>query len=176
MPEEIISPPYPDESATADSLFAALRELRRWIEHYRGGVNEVLGGEAIVAPREIPSRVAYVSQPVCQQFGHLRWLRRIREEWDHLVRTYEDSWDCKACVLQRIVLVRTAAAILADAFVPQEVRELRAEKRAKEMENTFSELFKQLSDFARPASHDPQTFKPEDPDAFAGGDVDPDNN
>lgn len=138
--EEVRSPPYPGEGSTTDLLYANLQGLRSWVLHYRTALNEEVGEQTIPAVKKLPDKKAYVFQPVMTQYQHLMLLRRIREEWDHLVRSYEDAWDCPPCVRRRAMLVQSAAVLLNGAFVPYEVREAHQQKDLERMQRSFERL------------------------------------
>jgi len=124
--EELRSPPYPNEGTTALGLLALLDGLRDWVLHYRDRHNAEAKRDQIPFPERLPrSSKAYESQPVHAQMTHLLFLRRLREQWDRLVRAYETRWDDPGCVRQRVVLLTAAAVVLNTAFEPFETKEMR---------------------------------------------------
>jgi len=152
MSDELVSPPYPGEACTTENLYKYLGDLRDWVLNYRDGLNAIVGAEAIPAVHPLGKKPAYLSQPVTQLFSHLMFIRKLREEWDHIVRLYEDDWDDKHCIRARVVLVQTAAIQLNEAFVPQEVREARAQKHTERMQRAFESLGNLFSKMTEPDS------------------------
>ena len=138
--EDIESPPYPGEGSTADVMFNHLKALHVWLLHYRDNHNTLIGQELIPAVRAMPEKAAYVSQPIMSQFGHLIALRRIREQWDQLVRTYENDWDYPPCLRSRVMLFQMTAILLNSAFTPFEYREARQQRELEELQRTFERI------------------------------------
>jgi hypothetical protein len=152
--DELVSPPYPGEGANHDALYNALKDFRSWIVHYRDALNAEVGQEVIPLPREMPDRRVYAILAVPLQNGHLAFMRRVREQWDHLVRSYESAWDCPPCVRQRVLLVQTAAAFFNDAFTAFEQREARASTEMRRMQRSFDRLVSHLRNLVEPEDHE----------------------
>jgi hypothetical protein len=144
---DLLSPPYPGDGVNAEVLFLKLRELRDWILYYRDTLNEAVGQEVIPAPIDIPDRRAYLGQPVMTLSYHFVFLRRLREQWDLLVRTYEEVWDCKPCLAQQAMLCQQAAVMLNDAFTPFEHREVRQQELKEKMGRAFEAFQQQFKNF-----------------------------
>ncbi len=152
--EDIESPPYPSEWANPDGLYNTMRQLRKWVGTYRPSHNAIIGQDLIPAVKELPDKKAYAAQPVPTMYMHLRFVRRFRESWDHLVRTYEDDWDDKLCVRQRIVLLQSAALLLNNAFTPYEYREAKRQSELENLQQQFSRLQDALTKEMEPKPHD----------------------
>lgn len=135
--EEIKSPPYPGDGVTVAGLYAAVRGLRAWAAEARDAHNAAAGRELIPPVGDVPARAAYAAQPVPALFGHLLFVRRLREAWDHLVRTYERTWDAAECVRRRVVLLQAAAVFVGQCSVPFEHREARGGKDMRDMQRLF---------------------------------------
>ena len=152
--EDVESPPYPGDGSNADVLFNAFKALRKWVMHYRDDMNMMTCQEIVPNVIELPDKKAYTSQPVCTQFNHLLFMRRIREEWDHLVRIYEEDWNCKACNRAKVMLVQTAAMLINGAFTPFEVREARNQQDLEHMQRSFERLAAFLRKVMNPEDYD----------------------
>lgn len=153
--EDIESPPYPNEGVNPDGLYNVLKQLKKWVETYRTGHNAAVGQDIIPTIKKLPDKAAYTTQPVLTQYAHLLLVRRMRENWDHLVRTYEDDWDDKMCVRQRVVLLQSSALLLNSAFTPYEYREARRQKELDELQATFARVQEVLLKQMEPKKHDP---------------------
>lgn len=138
--QEIISPPWPGEGTTTELLYQRLLELRDWINHYRDGLNEQVGQDLIPATRKPPKVAVYSMQPVPTQYYHLMVMQRLRQQWDHLVRSYEDEWDSRWRVQRHIMLVQAAVQMFNDAFTSFEVQEARAHEEHDKMQRSFEQL------------------------------------
>lgn len=154
MAEEILSPPYPSMGVTADGLYNTIRDLRKWAMKYRDELNDAAEREIIQTIKKIPPIEAYRAQPVADQFQHLLMIRRIREEWDHLVRTFEDAWDCEQCLKSRMLLVQASAAQINEAFTPFEIREARQQTALTRLQKNFEHLVVNLQKMMEPPSHE----------------------
>lgn len=154
MATEINSPPYPGEGTNPDLMFKYLGELAEWVAEHRDDLNEAVGRDIIPVLRPFPSKSVYLAQPIATMWYHFIVMRRIREEWDHLVRTYEDSWDCSSCGRQRLVLVQTAAVLIDGAFVPFEQREAMREREVEQITRMWDNLKQTLLGVMDPKYHD----------------------
>lgn len=157
MTEDLHSPPYPGDGTNPALLFKYLGELSEWVNLYRQTLNEGAGVEIIPALRTMPAWTIYQAQPVPVMWSHFIVMRRIREEWDHLVRQYEDAWDCTACARQRIVLVQTAALMFNDAFVSYEQREAVHEREIEQIDRMWNNLRETLLKAMDPKYYDAKT-------------------
>lgn len=156
MATEIISPPYPGEGTNPDLMFKYLADLAAWVSEYREDLNEAVGRDIIPAVPPFPAKSVYLAQPISIMWYHFIVMRRVREEWDHLVRTYEDAWDCGACGRQRLVLVQTAAVLLGNAFISFEQREAMQEREVEQIERMWANLRQTLLRPMDPKYHDTQ--------------------
>lgn len=153
MSEEIKSPPYPGPGATWRGLYHALYELHDWVVLHRDAVNAAVGRDVVPPVAEaVPLPVAYMSLAVSIQYAHLLYLRRVREEWDHLVRQYESAWDCPACIRARASLTQLAATLVNGAFVPYEQREASGRDTHERMVRSFESVLSHLTQLQDPAA------------------------
>lgn len=157
--EDVNSPPYPGEGSTPDVMFNHLKLLRAWALSHRPGLNKAVGRVVIPDIKAVPTdKKAYTSQPVMQMWMHLVFMRQTREEWDHLIRTYEDDWDDKQCICQRVVLVSSVAVMLNNAFTPFEVWEMKRKNETDRLAKMFDALMDNLSKSLDPkVRRDPTT-------------------
>lgn len=160
--DDIDSPPYPSEAVNPLLLYNHLRALRKWVEDARPEHNKAAGKAVIPAPKPLPDKAAYTGQPVPTMMGHFLFLRRLRESWDHLVRTHEyaDEWNTKACVKKRVMLLQAAAVLLNNAFTPHEHREAMKAREMERLQQTFERLNQAMLDFMEPKKNDPQADLP----------------
>lgn len=157
MNEELTSPPYPGEAATADGLYTDFGELQKWVALYRDGLNDLVGQEVIPAAQSLPDRRAYTTQPIVVQYQHLLFIRRLREEWDHLVRSFESEWNNSVCVRARISLVQAAALAVNTAFVPHELREARHQQFLERVNRVFESIIEATNRGFSQKSYDPES-------------------
>lgn len=160
--EDVQSPPYPSDGTTADGLLAHLRALRAWVLRYRDAHNALAGQELIPAVREPPGKRAYGAVPVPAQMTHLVFMKRVRERWDYLVRTYEGDWDDALCVRQRVMLLASAAVMLNAGFSPHEQREFRRRTELEECRRTIDGVEAAMRRLTEADPHD------QDPEAPPG--------
>lgn len=154
MATEILSPPYPGEGTNPDLMFKHLADLAKWVGEHREELNNAIGRDIIPVIPPFPTRSVYQAQPISIMWYQFIVMRRVREEWDHLVRTYEDAWDCSACGRQRLVLVQTAAAMLSSAFIPYEHREAMKEREVEQIARMCDNLRTTLLSVLDPKYHD----------------------
>jgi hypothetical protein len=152
--DEILSPPYPNDGSTAQGMVNYISELRKWVLRYRDDLN----GNSDMIPKviKIPKAEAYLSQPVVTQWQHWMMLRRIREEWDHLVRTYELAWQSPMCRRGQTMLVQAAAVMINGAFTPFEHRELQQNKELERHRRAFNRMMKTYYDCLEPDDEEAQ--------------------
>jgi hypothetical protein len=158
--EDLQSPPYPNEGTTADGLLTHLRALRAWVGGYRESHNKLAGQDLIPAPKKPPQKEAYAALPVLTQMSHLLFMRKVREQWDHLVRTYEADWDDQLCVRQRVMLLASSAVLLNSGFAPYEQREFRRRAELEECQRTLDSVAQALRDIMEPQAHEPDQEAP----------------
>lgn len=151
MATDIQSPPYPSETATADALYSNIAALRKWVVAYRDQHNTAVGRLVVPALKKLPARDAYGYQPLKVQFFHLLFLRRVREQWDRLVRTYEDDWDDKRCVQQRALLLVSAAMVVNTAGLSTEQREATGQD-VDRLQSTFDQIGGVIKKLMEPAA------------------------
>lgn len=154
MDEDLLSPPYPGPGATADLVYALLGELRSWVLHYRDKVNSQIGRAEVPVPRELPRASTYSAQPIIEQFRHFMIMRQIREQWDTLIREFEESWDSKPAFRGRVMLLQAASVTVNEAFVPREVREARSVKHMDHIQKAFDSVGRLFEAFTEPGGSD----------------------
>lgn len=154
-PEEIESPPYPNEGTNTDGLYNALAQLKTWVDVYRPVLNAEVGQDVIPSVRPLPAREAYRCQPVLSMFSHMVLVRRMREGWDHIVRNYEAMWHDPMCVRQRVVLLQSAAVLLNGVFMPFEYKETRRQTELQELQTQFGRVNELAMALMEPEPHDP---------------------
>lgn len=148
--EDVESPPYPNAGTTAQSLYNYLKQLRKWVVYYRDDMNTALGQEVICDVIDIPNKAGYLSQPVCVQYQHLMIMRHLREQWDQVIRDFENDWTCRSCLRARSMLVQAASVLINGAFTTYEVREARQQKDAEMMQRSFERLVAIFSKLMEP--------------------------
>lgn len=158
--EDIESPPYPNEGTTADGLLSHLKKLKEWVTTYRTQHNAAVGQDLIPTVKELPLKKTYASLPIYVQIGHLLFLRKVRERWDHLVRTYEDDWDDQLCLRQRVMLLSSSAVLLNNGFSPHEQREFRRRTELDECQRTIDHVAEALKEIMEPETHEPDPQAP----------------
>jgi ATP/maltotriose-dependent transcriptional regulator MalT len=153
--EELLTPPYPSQVSTDASLHRQFAALRNWVLHYREDINAAVrpmlnGTDLIPVPQDIPAISVYHALSVATQFGHLMTMRHIRQQWDELVRTHEDSWDSPVCQRLKAMILAGAATFMNGAFMDNETREALEEKISKRMRKSFEKLTKHVFDSFEP--------------------------
>lgn len=123
--QDIESPPYPTIITPPDGVYVMLDQLRDWVIGQRQYHN------SLSLPREPPAKQIYSRLGVAIMFQHAAFMRHVRETWDDLIRTYEDAWDCAACMEKRKQLSEAVVSFLADAFLDNETREAKQATFAK---------------------------------------------
>ena len=149
---EILSPPFPRDTTTLPRLLTCLSELRGWLLEHRFWANETyanLGGDGDVIPLpehlpQIPDASRYQAISVQDIFQTYMMLRKLREEWDAMVRVYEEDWQARPAVAWRLRILRTGYAILVNAFVDPETREAHNETFARKVKKVQLRIFKKL--------------------------------
>ena len=152
MAEEIISPPYPADTTTVPRLLQHLVALREWLIDMRFWANETASeagypGEVVPPIEHIPAipdlaRFGVVS--VVDIMRSYMGMRSLREEWDSMVRLYEDAWNCKPAVIMRLRCVQQAVMILMHAFVDPETREARQEEAHRRVMKTMHKIMRRM--------------------------------
>jgi hypothetical protein len=150
--EDITSPPFPNDTCTLPTLLRQLNELRTWVIDYRFWANETVMGMGSPAPlvpdlEEIPSipelpRLHMIS--ILDIFHSFAAMRALRERWDMMLREWEDDWDHKHCVRDRLKCVRLGFTILDNAFISPEQREARSEAAAKRASKVMKDLMRKM--------------------------------
>lgn len=149
---EILSPPFPRDTTTVPRLLSCLSELRGWLLDNRYWANEAyatLGGEGDLIPAEeyipsIPDLARYQVVSVQDVFQAYMMLRKLREDWDAMVRVYEENWNARPAVVWRLRLFRMAFAIMHEAFIDPETREARQETFARKVKKVQMKVLRKL--------------------------------
>lgn len=145
MTEEIESPPFPSEGLDPRGLYLVLRQLHTWVAKNRDKHNKLVGKEAIGVADALPSCESYVCQPVLSLYGHWKLIRQFREAWDATVRNFENDWDNKACVRERVVVLLSALILLNNAFVPYEYKETLRDREFEKMQKEIDMAIRSLN-------------------------------
>jgi len=153
----LASPPYPTEGTTPEGLYAALERLTSWVNTHRDRHNNAVGSPLIPEVQQLPERRAYTSLPVCVLFSHLLFMRKVRERWDHLVRSYEDDWAIGYCVRQRVILLASSAVLINKGFATHEQREFRNRTDLEDCQKTVDGVITALRELMEPEKHEPNT-------------------
>jgi hypothetical protein len=88
-------------------------------------------------------------------------MRKVRERWDHLVRTYEDDWDDQLCVRQRVMLLASSAVLLNNGFSPFEQKEFRRRTELEDCQRTIDAVAVALRTIMEPQTHEPDPQAPQ---------------
>ena len=124
--DEILYPPYPAVHIGTSALYESLDELRKWMmaqqDNLRGYLTEKAAGRFAVVDTLAPENI-WNATSVSDKYNTLTYARRLRELWDHIVRTFEENWDSRTSVGEQYKLVLGAQFILREAFVLPEHRE-----------------------------------------------------
>jgi hypothetical protein len=149
---EILSPPYPRDTATLPRVLTCLGQLRAWLLEHRFWANEsyaAMGGEGDLLPVPehipvIPDLTRYQAISVMDIFQTYMRMRHLRKEWNDMVDNYEETWHDKTAVQWRLRMLYTGFAILCEAFVDPETREARNDTAARQMQKTTMGILKRL--------------------------------
>lgn len=138
---EITSPPYPRDNTNPDKLFRVLIELGTWVESHREWAEEQ--AENLNCPYKpfLPD-MTFMSKQQIEKFRELSvvnlfWnyqvARRIRNEYDNIVRNFEEIelWEGIECVFKRLELLKKASLFLTFAFLDAEKREAKERQFTK---------------------------------------------
>lgn len=181
---EIHSPPYPTRNTNPSMLLRYLSELHEWVTDHKDWVNEE--AERLNAPEDFFIRTVtplplansqFFTVSVEDMYMSWRALRDIREQYDDLVRNYEEveEWESDKAIFLRANLVKAAALLLEIAFLDSEKREAREfemqKKLRKKVEAVLRKQIGTLKDiFDLKAAEDDdeidfdRLFNPEDPE------------
>lgn len=159
MENEINPPPYPTGNTSPEKLFDHLADLISWTAEHQEWANDEL--EALNSPEDFRitfdpgskvTRDAFFATSVKDMYGTWRAMRQIREQYDEVVRNYEEEsdWCSKPCIFLRVSLVKAASVLLSVAFLDSEKREAKeleimTEQRKRSME-VLKEQFSVLKD------------------------------
>lgn len=152
MTEELLCPPWPVDTTTLFRLIPYLRELRQWLLHYRFWANEsaaTLGYEGELIPPEeqipeIPTIDRFHFLAVVDIFKTFSAMRMLREQWDEMVRTYEQAWEVPRAIRARLRCVMSGYMLLREAFISPETREARQATMNQEMQKALRRFAKKI--------------------------------
>lgn len=158
MSTEIISPPWPTDTARVDTLFDVMKELHRWAGEYRATINAAADHQTIPPLRDVPRKAVHDALPVVYHYANYTAVRRVREMWDAIVRDYEEAWDSGAAFARRRALVAACVDFLNNAWLSQEAREAKLEAAREEfMRSSLARSFGFLVGPA-PAAEPPEPY------------------
>lgn len=143
--DSIELPPYPNPFVTLPGMLKCLTEFRDWLESQRGFFEEHAGPDSFPRPLPvIPTLEDYMHIAVCDVYEAFILLQKIREQWDKLVRVFEDHWSNHLCVQGRLYLIGLSIRMLRDAFVRPETREARFATERKQRLHGLKKFFKDI--------------------------------
>lgn len=154
---EITYPPFPGSSATVNSIYRCLGELRDWASAQREWANEYVlsvaetppEGEPFQPLRELPPRVSLDGVSVVDIYRSFRIMRHIREEWDRAIRIFEQDFDDPRFAAWRVRLLGLSYLTLQESFVDAETREALTTQMESESQNMSRKLREVLQRFAQ---------------------------
>ena len=152
MTQDVESPPYPGEHTIPGVLFEHLRSLRGWVDQEvakLGSVRDVIPKYA-----SLPAKDGFERQPILYLWQTFIHMRKIRESWDHLLRTYEADWDDAVCIRGRALILQQAVILMNSAGRSPETREIEAQRQAERLHAVYVHLSQQLVAPLQPSSHD----------------------
>lgn len=159
---EINSPPYPKQNCNPRSLFQNLCELHDWASGQHIWANReaarLNAPENPYIPPLVPKPVGRDAAPRFQQLSvpdmNSSWqaMREIREQYDKIVRNYEDEadWNSDVYIFHQIGIVKAATLLLSVAFLDHEKREAKGmdliKKVNKDIVKALHQVLGQLKD------------------------------
>jgi len=146
---DVQSPPFPRDIATVPRMLDYFRELKEWLEHYQPWADELMMAQhdQKLFPDDlppIPDERHYLSVALVDMYQAWFGMRQLREYWDAMLRTHEESWDCQSAVIWRLRSFQIGIGIIDHAFVPPEVREMRQMQFRKEMQKRTKDIVQKL--------------------------------
>lgn len=126
MQVEIDSPPYPTPNCSDERLYQLLADLRGWLV----AMIPQLADEGCVVQGTVGPLLhtnAFRMMSVPDKYAVWVMMRRVREDWDRLLREYEDRWDNMKAVAERGFAVVAAIEAFNWLMLDQETREARVE-------------------------------------------------
>jgi hypothetical protein len=159
---KINSPPYPKQNCSPRNLFQNLCELHDWVSGQQAWANREAARlnvpENPYIPPLVPKPVGTDAMPRFQQLSvpdmYSSWqaMREIREQYDKIVRNYEDEadWNSDVCIFHQIGIVKAATLLLSVAFLDHEKREAKGmdliKKVNKDIVKALHQVLGQLKD------------------------------
>ena len=151
---DVQSPPFPQSTTNVPKLLECLSELRGWVVYYQDWANltfHEIGGDAEIqiVPignqlPTIPTMQHFTLCGVADMFNTYMLMRRIRESWDKMIRTWENDWENKNAIVWRLRTIRMAVQLLNQAFILPEHREAKVDAFHKKMTRFSQKVARKL--------------------------------
>jgi hypothetical protein len=153
---EINSPPYPKQNCSPRNLFQNLCELHDWASGQHTWANDeaarLNAPESPHIPPLVPKPVGTNAMTRFQQLSvpdmNSSWqaMRAIREQYDEIVRNYEDEadWNSDVCSYHQIGIVKAATLLLSVAFLDHEKREAKGADLIKKVNKDIVKALHQV--------------------------------
>ena len=159
---DINSPPYPKQNCSPRNLFQNLCELHDWAYgQHTWANNEAARLNApenpyipplVFKPRGSDPMSRFHQLSVPDMYSSWQAMRAIREQYDEIVRNYEDEadWNSDVCIFHQIGIVKAATLLLSVAFLDHEKREAKGadllKKVNKDIVKALHQVLGQLKD------------------------------
>ncbi len=156
------SPPFPLDSDNAEKVHARLCLLYDWLEANRPVVNKFVGKECVAPGKPPAPLVVHLNLPVPRLMQLMQAMGSIREAWDTIVRSHEESWGSDKMKDVLHTLLHAASSLLDGAYLSDEMREAKHHDLCgKALQARVLSMFTQQ--FGMPGgSDDPEEKKDED--------------
>lgn len=127
MNNDVTMPPYPGIATASRGLYRCLRELHGWLGDALSVLPTVNFDAALSSQLLQPDwegdETIWDAVGIVDKYLILSGLRQIREEWDAILRDYEQAWDAPKALRRRAGVCIAAARLISGAFVTPEHRE-----------------------------------------------------
>jgi hypothetical protein len=166
---DIVSPPYPRDNETVDSMYDKIRALMGWLEYYREGSNNYHGKKDCIAkPRTMATLDTHRKMPLRRFHIVFMQMRHLRVNWDSLVANYEEDWNCGRSQDVRHGLLHFGQSIADAVYLSDEMLEARADTHERECMKAMLRNTRKLL-----MSIDMDPYHDEEEDNDGGNDSDP---
>ena len=152
--EDVISPPYPGVGTAVQGLYGFLVRLHAWVSTYHESHSTMNGQAVIPTLKPLTKKATYIAQPIVTHMTHLMLMRRVREQWDHLIRCYESDWDDESCVRQRVLLLVTCVTMLNSSGSLFEHREMQKQNELESCQKTVESVAEFMRKLMETQSYD----------------------